>query len=199
VASGDLYVVKDHQVGLGQTQVLNVYYYRQILGSENALVLAGRFEQLMLPAVINVQSDAITHHAIEVRNVDDPLDWANLTLTSLNQGMRGTVHMPPFVAWAFRYNRASLAVRHGQKRIGGVSEQDVDAGLASAGVSANLQALAAAMGANLATVGLENEWEPRIVRVTGVPGAYVYTDFPVNSVQYVRVSTQNTRKFGRGA
>lgn len=205
MAAGNRFMLTDVQNYLSQT-VLNVYFYLQATGDVQAADgLAAAFQDTMLPLLVPLQNDELTHTSIQVINIDNADDWFTLPLTADNVGTSTSDGMPPYAVWAFRYNRTTRAVRNGQKRIGGVSEANVSDGVATGGAVTDLAALAAAMGAALDDT-LGNIFTPRIFHrapAVGTPPVYPPlsdgTDYPVASVEYVSVSTQNTRKFGRGS
>jgi len=194
------YEILDGQELFGQ-DVLNVYYYKQVLGSGGtAADLKAAYQGYMYPVLQAVQSVGLAHVAIAVRNLDDPTDFV---IELVFPQVLGTVtgdSMPPFVAWAFRMNRTQLNVRNGWKRIGGVPEAGQNGGIPIAGYTPLLDDVAVTMGANLVSAGVT--FEPRIMRKTVTPGPpkiTTYTDFPMGTVQFTSISTQNTRKFGRGS
>lgn len=198
MASGDRYQITDVQALLAQ-QCLNVYYYKAVSGSTlTALTAATAFVTTLLPLILIVQSGQVTHAGINVINLDDPDDFLNMPLTTDNTGGRAGDVLPPYCCWAFRWNRSSRSVRNGQKRIPGIAESDNADGIAAAGIAADLGNLAAGM-AGVLDDGLSDQFEPRIVHKTIVGGVVTgYVDYGVSSVEYTRISTQNTRKFGRG-
>jgi hypothetical protein len=133
---------------------------------------------------------------VGVKNLDLPTDFTLLPLTTGNAGLQSGDPLPPFVTWAFQYIRTRTDVHHGWKRLAGGTEAEQAGGTAASGTLTYLDAIATAMEATLASV-----FEPRIMRkkFDTLTSSWVYTDFPISGVNYVRISTQNTRKFGRGA
>jgi hypothetical protein len=120
-------------------------------------------------------------------------------------GARTGECLPPFVCYAFRKNRVSSAVRNGQIRIAGVSEGDQANGVVAGGMTAALNAVATLFQTTISFGGGQTAlFQPRIFRAGrpagpgGVPPAVIQADFEIQSVVYTRISTQNTRKFGRG-
>jgi len=203
--SGDLYQLTDVQTYLGQ-QVLNVYYYKQIaepsVGVSN-IALVRAWEDFVMATIGPVQNEGLDHVGVRVINLDNPDDF----LLSPNS-FAGTVSgdgMPPYVTFAFRLNRASRAVRNGQKRIGGISESSVGDGLVNPGLATNIAAIEVALGAIITDTISGASFQPRIVHLAteagpgGDPPATPRADYTISSVEFTSVSTQNTRKFGRGA
>lgn len=199
MAIGNRYELLDGQEYLGQ-DCLNVYYYRQIAGpAGNAGDLRQSWGAAVLPAVIAIQVDDVAHVAIATKNLDVPTDFEILPLVPGTTGTLVGDPMPPFVAWAFRLLRQQTNIRHGAKRYAGVSESSQSLGVATAEVMAALNNLADALGSDL--LGDTGAiYEPRIMRrLLDAEGHLIgYEDFPFGLAQYVRISTQNTRKFGRG-
>ena len=200
MALGDRYRLDDLQTYLSQG-CLNIYFYKWISGSGGgAADLIAAWEDAMLDPITDIQVASLTHVAIQSINVDDVTDYGLDVPVTNNVGNNSGQGMPPFVCWAFRYNRATRAVRNGQKRIPGVPESGVEDGVASSGSLDALAGVATAMAGTLVSDALCH-YEPRIMRRVFDPGTGIttYTDFPISGVIYTRVSSQNTRKFGRGS
>lgn len=195
MAAGDRYKLTHNYIAMGQNMA-NVYVYEQNEGGGSAEELAAAWLTDVFPDIRQIQNEAAVTQDIEVINLDNDDDFHTLPCTVGCDGVQTGDVMPPYVSWAFRLNRASRASRHGQKRIGGVNETHVAAGVATAGFLPTLNATADAIEATLSD-GFGNEWELRIPRF-GPTGELVQV-FPISSVDYVRVSTQNSRKFGHGS
>lgn len=197
---GNRFELLDQQSYLGQT-VINAYFYRAVAGTSiSAVDLISHFVFYMLPALVAIQNDSLVHQLIACRNLDVPTDFSVFAPLSGNVGLVVGDGAPPFVAWAFRLNRTRTDVHHGAKRIAGVSEPWVTDGVADASILASLNAFSGLYQANLVGVDGSN-YEPRIMRrLLDSSGHLIgYEDFEAGSASYVRVSSQNTRKFGRGA
>lgn len=212
MAINDLYRVTFIQsYGLAGPEVRNVWYYEQILPGdpEGANELLNLFNFYVVPLMEDVQNEAIRYHNLLVENIIPGFDYSSLGYTPATQGGSRTGNcLPPTDCWSFRFNRESTASRHGQKRIAGVSEADQSNGVAETGIVGALNALATGMQVNLVSAGPNTTaYEPRIFRA-GRPGytipekvvpAKLQADFPVGTVQYVTIGTQNSRKFGHGS
>jgi len=190
MAVGDRFKVTVHQT-LFTEPLVNVFCYEQTGGTGGAFELGTAFLSDVWDVVQTTQSDEVLTSHVEVINEDDDTDFSSILCTSGCAGTRTGDTMPRFVAWAFRLNRASRASRHGQKRIAGPVETDITDGVANALITTNLANAASAMKADVDD-GLGNTWEIKIARYNDL-GALIAT-FNVSSVQYVRVSTQNSRK-----
>jgi len=188
----------------------NKWYYKEtttIPGNDDAAELHAQFKVVVLPLIQNVIANQAHIMALSTQNIVPSADNVFETFGTTDfVGQRAGEEMPPFVTWAFRYDRVSSAVRNGQKRIGPISESDQSAGVAIGTITSNLNSLASQMGAVLGTIGITSLYTPRIFRV-GAPSriipekiiaAKIQADFDVGDVGYVRISTQGSRKFGRG-
>jgi hypothetical protein len=105
--------------------------------------------------------------------------------------------LPPFVAFDFTLVRGGALERNGYKRIPGVPEALQAQGIITGAGSAVANTVAAAMFTNI-TAGLI-EFFPLIQRkhiahIPQNPPKY----YNVSGVQYSRIGTQNSRKFGHG-
>ena len=199
MAIGDRYELLDGMKYLAQ-DCLNVYFYKFVGGpSGSAGDLVTVWTAAVLPTVVAMQQTGVVHQLIAARNLDNPLDFFAFPPLAGNVGQITGQGMPPFVAWAFRLLRTRTDVHHGAKRIVGVPEGLVADGVADAGAAAVLANYASIYGADLVT-GAGNQYEPVIMRrVLDAAGHLIgYDDFPAGLAQYVRISSQNTRKFGRG-
>lgn len=196
MASGDLYQLIDHQ-DFGGQKMLNVYWFYQTLGAGGAQDLATDWVAHLSTELRAIQSSLLTHESVSVINLDDDSDFYELAWVANNLGSVGGDVLPLFTAWGFRYNRSSRSTRHGYKRVPGVAEADTNAGQASAGVLARLAALETKLAADV--VGGNGTWSPRIVKITGSSPNLVYTPAGVASVQFYAVTSQNSRKTGRGS
>jgi len=194
MAVGDLYRTKHFQSLAGQ-QILNVYYFEQTVGSGGAQDLNLAFTLDVLPKVKANQSSQVLHTFLESESLDDPGDFATLSLGN-SPGDDGTAFMPTFVAWGFQMVRATKTTRHGYKRIAGMVESKVTDGVADASATAELQAYADIWPGPI-TDALGNEFDIKIIRNPDDPGTRVVND--VAECVYQRVTTQNTRKVGLGA
>lgn len=195
---GDRYQLTDGQLYLGQA-CLNVYYYQQLsttLG--NAQNLVESFIGNVFPELIACQNVGLTHIVVTAINLDDPTDFGLVVPTSDFTGLQTGAGAPPFVCAAFRYNRASRAVRNGQKRIGGQSEISQGDGVIDSEDLHLYTDLATQLGNHIGD-GAGTEYKPVIMRKTVIAGVTTYTEFDLTSVTFTRISTQNTRKFGRGS
>jgi hypothetical protein len=109
--------------------------------------------------------------------------------------------LPPYVAAGVRLTVGSRVTRPGQKRFWGLKESDQSNGLLTAALAALITSLAPkfaggiTLGAPVATGVLWAE----IVRVAGVPQVVTARQDVTGFIVAGNVTTQNSRKFGRGA
>lgn len=176
----------------------NVFWYENIGIAHDAVYAAELFSDTVLSDQVAIMSAAVKFVALQCVNLDDPLDYTYVSPMDPSAGNRSGDCLPPFVAWAFRLNRASRASRNGQKRIGGVAEPDQVNGVPVEGIVTLLNAFATTLATNLNGTGGE-VYAPRICR-RPAPGAPLSASvfFPIQSATFTRISSQNSRKFGRG-
>jgi hypothetical protein len=109
--------------------------------------------------------------------------------------------LPPYCAYAMRQTVSSRVTRPGQKRFWGLGESDNFAGAIGTAIFALYEALAPkftdviTLGAPVATGTLA----PIIVRIDRATGAVTASQNVDGHVTNSNISTQNSRKFGRGS
>ncbi|AXH78685.1 MAG: hypothetical protein [Circular genetic element sp.] len=196
MAINDFYKLVTQYTFLGEI-MQNRYYYRKVVedgGDAGALINSftdqvwPSLEPVLHPDCLLIQSTCI--------NLNNPLDFFEILHTGY-QGSAGGAAAAPYDCWYFRYSRESREFRPGRKSIGGISQGQTEAGAAVPAAIPLLNDLANALEDNLTRVaGGTDEWAPYLVReIVGVP-PIEFT--PVTNVGFAGVSTQNTRKFGRG-
>lgn len=197
MAVGDLWRIIDRQL-LSAQQCLNVYFYEEMTSPTEgtpADALTVAFIQSIEAVIKNFQSSSCLHFQYEVTNLDDPDQFG--TFSNATTGTVASEALPPFVAWAFRLDRASRLVRNGQKRIPGVPESLQVNGEPTSAALALLNLGAVALGGDISAIAPNGSWRPRIAHRLGtVPETY--TPYAIAGASYSAISSQNTRKFGRG-
>ena len=200
MAVGDLWEVRDIQEFLGQ-QVINVYHYVQLtdpdIGSEAAIAaeLNTQFYANVASMVTAIQDVALTHVRLE------SAQFGSFTAFDVvSNGDNGQVSgdaLPSFAAWAFRLNRESRVVRNGSKRVGGVPESYQVNGLAT---SAAITAMGPYITGLTAILSFDSipVWQPVILRVPP-DGSLPTVWSAIADVGFGTVTSQNSRKIGRGA
>lgn len=205
-AIGDILQITDVQTYLGQL-MLNVYMYRvdelgSLVGYQE---MADAFQSLVVTPVRGVQSTGVTHTQTVIRNLTNGIDIFEDAIDAA--GVDGSVPLASFVGLSFRLVRSTGLTRHGAKRIGGLTESTVAGNNIDPTVQDEVDAIEAALGGTVNVDGAgDNDFvlTPVIVgRVpTGEPGAGDLDLSVVNDVaeaQFIRVSTQTTRRAGRGS
>lgn len=191
MAQGDMYRLMVKSTLLNQ-ETLSVFHYEHTTGTGTSADLREAFNTILFPTILDIQNDALVSYEVNTINYNDVGDFEAFPVNAPGRRVGNT--MPPYAAWGFVLNRSSRTLRNGAKRFAGVSEEDVVDGVATAGVLPVLTICANTLG-NIISFG-SNDFTPQIVRldpITGLPIANI----PVANASYRRVTTQNTRKFGR--
>lgn len=186
------------------TLVLNTFYYETPSTIDTIAVLNGVLATWILNVLPEIR--AIQTTEVDVEKVSaEVIDSALFAETSfvLTTGNLAPPTEPQFVAVPFRLVRSTLATRHGQKRFMGVPEGNVDrnGGIFGGTYLTALQNAADAMEEPIPVAG-GSDLLPVIFRAADPAHdpPFVQTTNPVlEVVAPTRVTTQNTRKEGRGA
>lgn len=198
--------LKSHWETTGD-QFLNVFHYLidvsggtpTLSGSGQNIIddWAGDYTSLLQDII----SAEITFDGIDLVNLTDPTEIFVGDFTSpFSGGVTGDV-LPPYAAWAFIKRRATASTRNGQLRLPGVPESLQVNGLATAPAVEDLEAFADLFQVGFSAAATLPEpftaqFFLRIVR-KDVTGALDVVN-TITGVEYRSLSTQNTRKFGRG-
>jgi len=199
---GNHYVItmRSHAVTNDQS-IQNVFCYEVIDGTPTAEFLGDYFKANVLPTIQAILSNGTIIDDFYVVNLEVPSDFA--TVTSGDDGDIGGDSMPTFVAFEFEYVRTDRTINNGRKAFALVPEDSVVGGVVTPTVRALCNTLADQLAADLVDVGIGASYRPKIWRRPGVyaagavaaPGSF----FPVADVKFNRISSQNTRKTGRGS
>lgn len=194
---GDFVQIIDKQLYLGE-EIMNVYHYRYIVispaTSDIYSALADWFEDNVISNVINLQSESLTHTAIEIKNLTNQLD-----IFTKSVDIDGVVDVdagensPSFVAVGFILRRESAATRNGAKRISGIP----DGGISGNAPNYNPTVISALQDvfASDVVLGVLPSFEPVILRKPAIPGDPPTTYASIGSAQMrPTMSSQNTRK-----
>jgi len=203
---GDILSLEDRQLFLGET-MLNIYYYRVVSFEANVDYedLSQVWQSAIMSTIQAVQSGAVEHTRLVWRNLTNALDVYEYPLTGEVGAIGGDAY-PSLVALSIRLIRSTAATRHGSKRIGGLPEANFNGNTPAAGALANIDAMADALGGvfeRTGTVDEDFELEPVIVGrfLQGNPNEGdldLGTINPISDGQYIRVSSQVSRRQGRG-
>jgi hypothetical protein len=193
MAIGDVYQLTDVQSLFG-IEVLNVYYYKALTGGTTAGKLAASFNLILRPEIIKCQVDNITHVNTVVLNLDDVTDFDDIPANPAVAGQQVDQSSPSFVTWTFKLNRSDRTVRNGRKAIAGVGETFTGGNGPTAGQLTILDAVAPFF-AQVLVDGDGDEYQPVIYgKPTGPPSNLPLRVVDVASAQFVRLSSQNSRK-----
>lgn len=181
-------------VAVGVNDFENVFAYEDVAGDGSALDLNESFIADKLPALVAITSVGVTYNQISTFALEDPTDFALSSFST--PGTRSGEYLPMFTGWEFQYVRQSRAVANGRKTFAGIAEQDQANGAPIAGLSTAIAAVETALRTDV--VGAGSTYVPRIWRRAGdygdPPVAFVDTFYPISTVVFRRISTQNTRK-----
>lgn len=180
--------------GIQANPIQNVFYYESPAGGTSATALAGAFDTTVLPKIADIQSTHLNYYAIDVLDLDDLNNFAYLVPTTQHGAWGvGVDPLPMFMAWSFKYHRATYASRHGWKRFAGLEEGMIDGNVPETSMIPFFNVLSATLGAHLPAFPFG--WDPKIARRPPPGGDLSDTIlFPVGSVSYYSITTQNTRK-----
>lgn len=206
LTAGDVISVEDRQTYLGE-QVINVYYF-QVVSFEPLVDLADLadvFTSDYVAALLPVQHLELAHNRIIVRNLTNGLDIHEKPLApivGLNAGDPGN----SLLAYSIRLVRSTAATRHGSKRIGGVPENASVGNLPTSQYATALALVCETLGVGLERSGTVDEdfiTVPVIVGrfPTGDPNAGeldLSVLNPIASAQFIRITSQVSRRAGRG-
>lgn len=204
-AVGDVIQIIDVQTYLLQT-VQNVYefFVYELTGTVTLEEIALEWVDTVLTPVRNIQADDINHDYLAVKNLSNGVDIWDET-TNLPGVVVSTNPSPSFVAVGIQLLRSTAITRHGGKRISGISDDNIT-GNSLVGVAlTNMPALLTALSAELNVVGADGTASLYPVIVGRYPqgspnaGEMDLSKLnPIQGAQFKRVTTQNTRKAGRG-
>lgn len=205
MATNQVYSLKVTGVMLNQ-QVINQYHYLCTNGgTEPGVTIAqqlvdGWFENVW-PILRLIQSATYSLTTIQSFCYAEPLDWFERVGIVATGSVGGEV-LPPFVAWSFRYIRAAVGQRYGYKRIAGVAEvMQANGVISSTAVTAvNNAATALGMGVEgaLGSVPTDADFIPFVASRPLLIG-FDPNGYSALGCQYREITSQSSRKFGRGA
>jgi len=179
---------------------INVFAYEGTSGTPTAADCIAAFDNDIMTNILNLTSSATEYYRIECINLDNLADFSTLPITQI--GIVTGEHMPEFVGWEFQYIRAVRGVHHGRKTFSIVAESSQINGAPTSGMLTTLVNTQTVLG--LPITGPLGLYTPRIWRRAGVYAPYsgtpkvgtTYPDtfYPISGVDFIRLSTQNSRK-----
>jgi hypothetical protein len=209
----DLYQVRMNGILLSQ-QCLNVFFVERTSTDYNAVDIALAVNANVWGTIRGVLSDSLTMTSIDVTSLANPADFATVpgVPDSGNVGGTSGQDLAPFLAAAIRFNRQRSDMRHGWMRFSGFREGQVTGELWSGAVTDALTTLG-----TLLMQDIMDETDSfsvcRLHIVKRIPyttpsgkrgyrlpqDASEYVSYiPLTFDVYPRVTTQNSRKTGRG-
>lgn len=177
---------------LGLKPFTNVFHYRQTFGVTGGEILAQEWINEVFPHIQSVVTVNTEFVSVEWLNYDNLADFGVDDSIAGQTGARAGESLPTFNTWGFQYNRETRATRNGSKRLGLISELDCAYGTATGAMLPVLQAAANGL-AQFVNLGGTEIWQPVIARLSP-DGATVLLTNDVVSVDYKRMTTQNSRK-----
>lgn len=205
MAIGDKYILtlKSQNSALdpaGTNAFFNVFAYEGTGGTPTAGDCIAAFDADVMTPLLAALANNTEFTLFECINLDNPVDFAIQPTTQI--GVQTGEYLPDFTGWEFQYVRAVRGVHHGRKTFSLVSEAAQVNGVATGGQLSTLVTLESALG--LPITGPAGTYTPRIWRRAGnyapysgtppVGTPYPDTFYPISGVQYIRLSTQNSRK-----
>lgn len=202
---GDILQITDVQTYLDQ-QVLNVYFFQaEVVGSAITYQdVADYFQTQYVLEVAGAQNAALTHVRTVIKNLTNGLDIFEDPISV--PGSDASDAAPSFVAVSVRLVRSTALTRHGAKRYSGISEQQFAGNSLTSGAQTVWDGVADVVGGPIVVDSagdLDLTLAPVIVGrfPAGDPNAGELDLSKVNPVasgQVIRLSTQTTRRAGRG-
>lgn len=164
------------------------------LGGSTAAQLATFVIGNVLPAILPFASDQLEFGQVETFNYDNTADFDVQDSGGLTGAVTGDCN-PPFVAFGFELVRATRECHNGSKRVPGVPAASITNGVVNSGVLPDLATFATAYGATQSGGGID--YSPVIFRKPS-PAIPAGVAFVTNGAIYKRITSQGSRKFGRG-
>lgn len=215
---GDAFVLEDRQRTLSQ-EILNVFTYRYsttfTTSTSYSERLAVRWQEQILPLLTAIQTEDVEHTGIKVYNLFDPTDFYETSISVSGDIPIGTSQaLPPANAVAYRLATGTRAIKDGQKRFVGLPEEQQQNGvIEGAAYITDCNDLSDGLSAWVrdGLIILDPVFEPIVVKrvKTGTGEAATYrmpknaSEFNysrvANAILNLLVSTQTSRKIGRGS
>jgi len=199
MASGDVYLLTDIQT-IGGSEVLNVYTYQQqaVLVATDVLskILADNWVDQILPKIAYEQLSGLTHVGVSVKNLFDPSDFYDAVISVPGAGDDSLASRDPnFTAVGIKFDRDTLAVRTGAKRIAGLNTAaSTDGVITSSGDIAGLLDMCDYLsGPVYAGLPIPDPiWFPVVVKRVreGISGSYTYR-LPETSGELIYANVTN--------
>lgn len=208
VANGDILelTLESNYISPGNVG-LNVFQYRVQMTETFPLSLYGQefmdewYSYILDDLLMNIVSSGIAYVGMSAKNLTEPLEiWEGVPTVAIIGSATGDM-LPPYAAYGFKLNRTTSLTRNGAKRFWGVTEtmqtNGEPAGLAIVNLPLYAQLLGDAFSIVIdAPAEVTITMYPEIVRKDATGAMILNQD--VLSARFTKITTQNTRKFGRG-
>lgn len=200
MAADDVYELI-HQMSYEGQAVLNVYFFQNISGGENAQDIVDQYAADRVTPMKSNQSDAVSHVEVRARNLFDSGDVGDTALSGTGASSGVGADWPSFISVSFKMEHPEGSVRPGFKRILLGNEDNQDEGVWEATALATWQT---DIGDPLENpLAWATDWEHVVVGRILDAGQYRLPESqaemvlgPVlNVTAQVNVTTQNSRKW----
>lgn len=207
VASNDILEIKLFSTYANPgNQGMNVFQYEVILDTPEPLSVVGQdiadqWMTNMADALQDVTSNLIDWTRISMVNLSDPLEVWDGVPDTLRQGVVSGDCLPPYAAWGFALHRTNASTRNGSKRFWGVPESLQLNGEVAGSAIAAMPLIAGFLAAEqviILSAPVPNEVHLGPVIVRKDAHGLLLASQPVLSGNFRWVTTQSSRKFGRG-
>lgn len=204
---GDIIQITDVQNFLSQ-MILNVYFYKvnaleplADYGDVSTAFVTGVMEE-----VESIQHSSLIHTSIIMRNLTNGLDIFEESLTGHIGEITTGEALPSIVAAGYRMVRSTALTRHGAKRIAGMAEGYVNGNLPASGFTGSFTTIAHVFSDVISVTGtVDHDLSLQPVIVGRVPSGEPHAGEldltrvnPISGAQFVRLTSQVTRRAGRG-
>lgn len=160
---GDLYQVRVKSTYDLRVTGYNMFYYRQATSTGTAADLITAWNTQVSPAWLQMIHSVVVLSEVQCINLFDPNDFSVGSVGPAS-GLRTGQACAPFDAIAFFSERNTRAIRRGQKRFMGVSEDDQNNGVLVGSGLSNAGDMAEVLGAQLVTGSPQQRFNPVVVK-----------------------------------
>jgi len=136
-----------HKHHIGSTNLLNVYHCLRANPGEQAADISNGFQFSVMPSLRLFQDTQVVNDSLEIRNLDDPLDFGSFILVA-DPGLRVGTETSDFLAGQVKFPRLRSDMKAGFKRYGPINEADMSGNDLVAGTITLLDNIGAALVGN---------------------------------------------------
>lgn len=212
MAVGDVYMMTDFQTFFNQ-QVINVYFYRMTAldgGFAAAQAVVNSWNSQVRILVASLQNPTLVHNRYQCINLFNAGEFYDVL--DSDPGTAAGAALSPFFAVGFGAPRINALIRASKRRLAGLNEESLSGNTLIPGAITTANNIAAAFNANLVNVPVMggNEFQPvavKRIKYTTPGGSTAYrlpetilelVYRPITNWAFERVTTQNSRKVGKG-